>query len=162
MKKIIFISLLTAGIGVSAFAKDKGDEHINTLTVSRFHIDFPAASEVSWTRDASFDKVTFQQQGLTLTAYYDFDNELMGVMQHVDEAVLSEQTLKKIEKEYKAYSITKVLKYEDNQDNSNDLSYFYEPIHDPLSYFVEMTSEKHTIILQVSPEGYISFFKQLQ
>ncbi|MFT3823184.1 MAG: hypothetical protein QM731_04655 [Chitinophagaceae bacterium] len=162
MKQIIVMALMAAGITSSAFAKDKGEEKINEITVDHFHEDFPAAAQATWIKGGGFDKVTFEQKGETLTAYYDFDNNLMGTMQNVEETALPEKSIKQIDKHYPDYVVAQVLKFEDNQENDNDINYFYEPVHEPLSYFVELTNEKHEIILQVSPNGEMSFFKQLQ
>jgi len=160
MKKIVLMTVIAAAISGSAFA-GKGEENINKFTVEQFQEDFPQALNTNWIRESNFSKVSFLQGGVSLTAYYGYDSNLMGVMEEETASSLPEKGLRKLEEHYPDYTIKEVVEYKDNEANSNDALYFYEPLHEADSYFAEISNDKHTIIVQILPDGELSFFKKL-
>ncbi len=62
---------------------------------------------------------------------------------------------------YKDYTIGPVVFYDDNEANSTDMILYGEQFEDADNYFVELSKGTKKIVVQVSPEGVVYFFKQL-
>src|SRR5215813_420461 len=54
---------------------------VNMMTESQFYRDFPDATNVSWTEGA-FAEASFEDKGISKIAYYDMEDELVGVTSH--------------------------------------------------------------------------------
>ena len=76
-------------------------------------------------------------------------------------ADLPKKAQKRIRSEYKNYKIGPVAFFKDNEANDSDMILWNTAFDDADNYFVELKNPQRDIILQVKPEGEISFFKQL-
>lgn len=132
---------------------------VNTVTETRFHIDFPAARDVSWTED-KYAEASFYDDGQLKTAYYDDDNTLVGTTVDVDVASLPEKARRYINKKYPDYTIERVIFFEDNQANDTDMILFDNSFEDKDNYFPVLAGDSRRIILKVNEEGDTSFLQE--
>jgi hypothetical protein len=69
---------------------------------------------------------------------------------------------KYINAKYRGYSKTNVLFFDDNELNDTNMILYGDQFDDADNYFVELRKNNKEIILQVSMNGEVSFFKQLR
>jgi hypothetical protein len=135
---------------------------VNNLTKNQFETDFPGARNISYSRINDFDKISFNTKRRALTAYYDYNSELVGTTQAKTFADLPENAQKDIRKKYSDYNITGVIEYRDNEDNSTNMILYNLPLEDSDNYFVELNNGQKSLVLKVDLPGYVSFFKEIQ
>jgi hypothetical protein len=130
-------------------------------TAEQFAIDFPDARNVRWSRD-EYEKATFTNaDGKEMNAYYDYSDQLIGTITQVDYATLPETAHKQIAKEYKDYTVGPVLLFDDNEDNDAAMALYALPFQDRDNYFAELKKDDKRIVVQITMEGDVFFFKDL-
>src|SRR5260221_10705151 len=78
-----------------------------------FMRDFPDATNVNWRVTDSFEEATFDSNGITLTAYYDANNELVGTTTEKTFADIPEKAQEQIKKFYSGYNPLSVIMFDD-------------------------------------------------
>jgi hypothetical protein len=131
---------------------------VSRPTEDQFYQDFPGASNVSW-NEAAFAEATFNDGTGIKTAYYDFDNKLVGTTAEVDISLLPAKAKEHIAKRYPGYSIEKLILFDDNEANETDMFLFDNSFSDEDTYFPLLTNGTDKIILKVNTDGAVSFFK---
>lgn len=127
-----------------------------------FNDEFGNNTDVVWERSDFYDVATFTKDGNNTKAYYDFDSELIGTTSYVTFADLPERGQEEINDKYKDYEIGKVIFYDDNESVDVDFFIFETQFKHEDSYFVELTKESNHIILRVSSDGDVFFFKNIK
>lgn len=127
----------------------------------QFLVDFPNISAKSWKHTDGFDEATFVQDGKEMNAFYDENFKLVGTTTLKSFADLPAKAQKEIDEKYAGYSKEKVILYDDNEFNETDMILYSQPFADEDSYFIELKNDTKILVLQVSMEGEVSFFKQL-
>jgi hypothetical protein len=136
--------------------------HIASPAVElQFNYDFPNAKDAYWT-NGNFREVTFSDNGITKTAYYDEDNALVGTTTDVTFSTLPLKAQENIQKNFPGYSVEKVVFFEDNEANETDMYLYNQSFKDVDTFFPVLTKGGHTIILSVTPDGEVSFFQNYQ
>jgi len=130
----------------------------NIVTEEQFNYDFPKATDVSWTRSV-FEEAAFTDGNIHKIAYYDVDNNLVGTTSYVDYSVLPAKAQRYISKKYKGYMIDKVILFDDNEANQTDMSLFDNSFEDEDTYFPVLSKDSKQVILKVTTEGNVSFFR---
>jgi len=123
--------------------------------------DFPNAKFVTWSY-GQFVEASFIDNDVLKTAYYDEDNNLVGTTTDVDASALPEKARDHISKMYPGYTIEKVVFFDDNEANDTDMFLFNQSFEDEDNYFPLLVKGSKQIILEVSPEGKVSFFENLK
>lgn len=133
-------------------------ESISPETMSLMARQFPNAKNVSWTITAGFAEADFTSGGSNRMAFYDFDNKLVGTGKYISYKDLPAESFKKIDRYFKDYTPEKVIYYDDNELNENDLSLFGTTL-DRDGYYALMkdNNSNKKIVLQISPEGEVTF-----
>ncbi|MCS3795605.1 hypothetical protein [Niastella sp. OAS944] len=132
----------------------------NYITEQHFQTDFPNATNVSW-KKAGFEEASFTLDGKEMKAFYDFDNELIGTTTPVDYNTLPKAARTYIEKHYKGYSPQQVIMFDDNEYNESNMVLYGNPFDDIDTYFIELSNNNKTIVLQSNMEGLVSYFKDI-
>ena len=136
--------------------------NVSTIAKGNFSSDFKDAKNVEWKRIDTFDKVSFtNKDGQNMSAFYDIDGNLVGTTQFKTFADVPDKGQQEIKKMYKDYTVGPVIFYDDNEANSTDMILYGEQFEDADNYFVELSKGTKKIVVQVSPEGVVYFFKQL-
>ena len=131
-------------------------------TRQQFIVDFGNIPVDSWKSTALYDEATFTKDGKVLTAIYDDESNLVGTS---SDKTLSDLPIKAqyyISKKYPDYTVSGVVFFDDNEFNHNNAVLYNQPTNGEDSYFVELTSKAHTIVLQASLNGDLSFFKNIR
>ena len=130
------------------------------MTAQHFMIDFPNATNVTWQR-SNFEEASFTWKGKETKAFYDLDDVLIGTTTPANYSDISANAQKEIEKYYKGYTPTSVILFDDNEFNDTNMILYGNSFEDEDNYFVEMTNDNKTVVLQVNMEGLVSFFKDI-
>lgn len=140
--------------------KLRGQE-VSYQSQQHFDTRFSDATNVSWTRQDYFDVVHFTEHNKNITAYYDTNSQLVGVISpsSVDKLPVASQNY--INKHYKDYTIQKVIFYDDNEANPTDMILYGDQFEDSDSYFAELSNGTSQIVLHIFKDGNVDFFKKL-
>jgi len=130
---------------------------VNVLTEQQFYDDFPNAKDVSWTEGA-FAEASFTDGDVAKTAYYDMDNELVGITEKIDYTTLPAKARQEIEKKFSDYTIERCILFDDNEANNTDMYLFSHRFDDEDRYFTLLSNGSKKIILKINTGGDVSFF----
>jgi hypothetical protein len=126
-----------------------------------FISDFGDIPDVTWQRGDYFDEATFTKNGISYTAFYDYDASLVGLITDKSFEDLPANARSFIGQKYSGYSVKAVKFFYDNLENETDMNLFGKQFEDEDNYFVELKKDNKEIVVQVDPEGYVYFFKAL-
>jgi hypothetical protein len=189
MKKMIFIGSTALFIGTTAFSqsqlaynslseiivykspklektaarelrKEKTFTTPNYTTEQHFLGDFPGATDVNW-NTKGVNEVSFMLKGKPMTAFYDYDNSLIGTTSEADYNELPETARKYIEKHYQDYTPQEVILFDDNEYNDSPMELYETSFDNEDNYFVELANNNKKIVLQVSRDGLVLFFRDI-
>jgi hypothetical protein len=127
----------------------------------QFAADFDNVTNVKWKRTNYFDEATFTKDGQTMTAFYDYNNQLVGTTEVKAFTNLPVSAQNSINKKYKDYSVQEVILFDDNEDNDTDMLLYGHQFDDADNYFVELQKDNKAIILQVDMLGDVSYFTNM-
>ncbi|MEO6812312.1 MAG: hypothetical protein ABI172_00155 [Ginsengibacter sp.] len=144
----------------------KSVEDIPTQTMSLFGQEFPKAQNVRWTFDAGFYEADFTSGNLKRMAFYDYDNNLVGTGKYVTYNNLPKGSLEQMDKYLKDYGIEKIIYYDDNELNASNVNPLDMDgsVLDRDDYYALMKERRSgkEIILQITAEGEVSLFRELE
>lgn len=166
MKKTGLIMLIAALTCTTSFA---GGTHkavkqkIAFMAMQDFQSDFPHVKNVQWSRDQQYSKATFMKNGILMHAFYNWDGELVGTAHDFAYSNLPAAARKTIAKQYTDYTVERTIVYNDDEDGLNDL-YPLVPYENDVNYFVSLkkNDQSEAVILQVTPDGEVSFFQTMR
>jgi hypothetical protein len=159
MKKI-FLTIATAALlSVNVFAADGGKKSAETANISyavqqEFSTDFADAKDVTWTITKNVQKADFTVDGVKKTAFYNLSGEFLGTTQVVGYNAIPAKSKQLIATAYPDYVAKNVIVYQTNTAVNEDI--------DPTSYFVDLKDGVHEILVRVTGEGKLEFFKQVK
>ena len=130
-------------------------------TQDQFAYDFPNAKDVTWARSV-FTEATFTDGEIQKIAYYDTENNLVGTTNYVDYSALPAKAQRYISKKYEGYRIDKVILFDDNEANDTDMYLFNTSFEDEDTYFPVLSKDSKQVILKVTTDGNVSFFRELK
>lgn len=160
MKKVILTIATAALFSVSVFAADggkKGNEtsaNVSYSVAQQFNADFADAQSVNWTVNKNCQKADFIENGLHRTAFYSPAGDFLGVTQVVGFEAIPAKSQQLIAEEYKGYTPASVIIYQANTAVNNDI--------DATSYFVDLKSNAHELLVRVTNSGSLDLFKQVK
>ncbi|PZR24720.1 MAG: hypothetical protein DI535_21230 [Citrobacter freundii] len=141
--------------------RELGNDNVSALAKDHFYTYFGDIN-ATWRRTKYFDEASFVQDGKPMTAYYDIDAELVGTTTPSEFSAIPANAQRDIEKHFKGYDIGPVTLLDDNEANSSDMMLYGSSVSDEDNYFVELSKGNKTVILQVSMQGLVRFFKELK
>lgn len=172
---VLSLAIITAATAqINSISEKKGTKvekkalkHLNGNTVSsqskaQFKADFGNITTVQWKRSATFDEATFKKGNETTTAFYDDKAMLVGTTAPKSFTDLPAKAQKYINDKYKDYNKSAVIFFDDNEKNETDMILFEQQFDDVDSYFVELKKDKKDIVLEVSMQGDVSYFRDLR
>lgn len=127
-----------------------------------FKSDFSNAQNVHWTRNSYMDEAIFTLDGTKEKAFYGYNGQLVGTVLPKQFSDLPQNAQKHIQKDYKDYTISKVIMYDDNENNDADMYLYGSQFEDADNYFVELNKSGKSIVLMVNQEGLVTFFKEIK
>ncbi|AWG20104.1 hypothetical protein FFWV33_00505 [Flavobacterium faecale] len=135
---------------------------VNPDTKLQFKEDFKSVSNADWSADTYYTCAKFNQNGQTLTAYYDNDSKLIGTTTAKKLSDLPLATQNSITNKYSDYKIKSVLYFNDNAASDSDLFMLDKQFNDTDCFFVILTNAKQKITLQLNDAGQIMNEKSTQ
>ncbi|WP_126973603.1 hypothetical protein [Gynurincola endophyticus] len=136
---------------------------VHPMAKQAFMSDFGNVTPMSSERLDHYDEFVFVKDGITRSAFYDADAQLVGTTEIKKFTDLPMHAQQKIKEWYKDYTPAEVIWFDDNDTNdTNMILYGYEfPGQD--SYFVELVNGTKKIAVHVSADGHIvDYFTRLR
>jgi hypothetical protein len=135
---------------------------VSDQSKATFYIQYGNVPDVKWERQDFFDVAKFNKDGKIMNAYFDNDGELVGTSIQTNLKSLPVKSQLEIAKKYGDYKVGDVILYDDNNEQLSDIILFGTQMESADNYFVELNKDKKRVILEVSPQGNISLFKDLK
>lgn len=167
MKKIgltITMAVLICTVSFAGNITHKSNKQKTSfMAAQNFRLYFPGVKDETWSRDQQYSEAVFTQNGTLIHAFFDWNGELAGTTHDFNYSDLPSPARKTIAKEYKDYTIERTIVYNDQEDNLNDL-FPMVPYQSSVNYFVllKKNDRSEPVILQVSPDGNVSFFETMR
>ena len=167
MKKLLLAVTLAATFSLSATAADgkKVNDDVKGISyfvLNKFNADFLDAQNVVWTITPTSLKADFTIDDVKKTAFYSLEGNFLGVTQEINYKLLPEAAKKEIASNYKDYTVGQVIKFEAN--NPQPAFFVNLAITEPQSvdYFVDLKKADAEVLVRVTEQGAVSFFKQVK
>jgi predicted transcriptional regulator len=166
MKKLFTTLALATVVSLSTFAADGGKKtddasNVSYTVLNQFSSDFRGAKNVVWTVNANCQKAEFIVDDVKMTAFYKLTGEYMGVTQNVNYKSLPSAAKQEIETKYKGYQVAEVIKYQVNV-TADYFDRLLTSSTESTVYFVDLKSQSEEMIVKVSTQGDVNFFKQVK
>jgi len=116
MRKIIIAVIMTLVI-TSAFA---ANEEISPAVETAFKAKFPGAASVEWTKESSYYKARFTNNGAVMFAFYSEKADLLGLMKYVRSTQLPLDLQSKLKPYFGHYWITDLFE----MSNRGSIGYY--------------------------------------
>lgn len=155
MKKLFITAAIATMFSVTAFAdggkkaKAEGEKNVSYTALNKFSAEFGNASNVVWTVTPNCQKVDFLTESGKFTAFYDLDGEYLGRTQEISILLLPEANRKEIAAKYADFSVSHVIKYENNSA-------------EPLVYFIDLVKADKEVVLKAVPNQNLAFFQAIK
>jgi len=157
MKKLFITAATALLFSATAFATTvstyTGEENVTYTALNHFAADFKGAKNPAWVVTSNCQKVSFTLEGAHLTAFYSLGGEFMGTTQDLTITAIPAEAKKTIATKYAAYTAGQVIKY-DNFDSDTYTS--------TVVYFVDLKKTGSEVLVKVTPEGDVSYFKTIK
>lgn len=134
---------------------------VSYRSTQAFFADFGNLPRATWKRTPTFDEVTFTKDGVTQTAYYDYDAKLVGTTTRKTFSDLPANAQKYIGRKYAGYTRGPVIFFDDNELNETDMILYGNQFDDADNYFIELSRGTEKIILNIDTAGDVSFFRKM-
>ena len=96
-----------------------------------------------------------------MIAYFDINGALVGTTTIKKASELSNTIEKSIKKLYPDATIGQVTYFQDNEENTTDMTLYGIQFESKTQYFIELTQGTNKFVVMSDKEGDISLFKQL-
>jgi hypothetical protein len=137
-------------------------QDVSQLTKSQFANDFPDAMNVHFESTKDFDKISFMQGSREITAYYDYQSQLIGTTEKKAFADLPQNAQKAILEKYAGYAIADIVEFNDNQSNGTETILYGNSHDDGDNYFLELKTNGKAILVKVDLSGRVDFATTLK
>jgi hypothetical protein len=141
-KRILILALVLVGLSSFSFAADIPG--INNQVQARFAREFVNAKDVKWESHTNFIKVSFEVNGMILSAYYLPNGEQLAVTRFISPSQLPLRLLTSLKKDYPGHWISDLFELNDN---------------DGTEYYVTIENDSQTKVLKSSAAGEWSTYK---
>ncbi|MGV3504624.1 MAG: hypothetical protein ACO1O1_13030 [Adhaeribacter sp.] len=146
MKKSLLSALLMV-LSVVAFAKnDKEKDKEKKSNVAYYAHELVGAENVIWTKSAKFKKASYIKDGARMTAFYNWQNQLIATTQIVEVTELPAKAIQNLVKYFPDNKMGEIVRYKNEET----------------VFFVNLTNEKEDFIVKVDESNNVSYFKKLK
>jgi len=149
MKKSIYAALFLMLLSVSTIAKADGVKTSESkIPATRLYVgdELEGAEKVMWSKSPKFIRASYIKNGASMSAFYNWQNELIATTQRVDITKLSATAIKNIIKEFGGYKMGEIIEYKNGQT----------------LYFINLMDETKNFIVKVDADNSVSLFKNLK
>jgi hypothetical protein len=172
MKKIFITAILFSSLAISVFAADGGKKRANTsnsdavsyTVLNQFTYDFKDAKDVVWTVNGNCQKADFVLEGKKVAAFYSLSGEYLGITRDVTYKSVPLAAQKEINSQYASYTIGEVIELQPKptDQSATDLLSTTSFSDDAKVYFVDLKNDKEEVLVRVTPNADVYFFKQVK
>ena len=149
MKNSIYTALFIVLLSVTTFAKADGVKTgEGKATPTRYYLgdELEGAEKVTWVKTPKFQRASFVKDGATMSAFYNWQNELIATTKKVEVSQLSSTAIKNIIQKFGGYKMGEIIEYKDGQT----------------LYFVNLMDDTKDFIIKVDADNQVSLFKNLK
>lgn len=167
MKKIFYLAFLVLALSGKSYADDKNKSEKRNAEVSYFAENnflskYQAAKNVKWTVTNQFQKASFSMNGTKMAAFFDVNGDYIATTQYVDYEKLPAVSKSRLKKFYGNYTIEEVVKYDfDGQEDSNLYLLTGKRNYNTI-YFASLKNEKDHMVVKITPDGEVSYLKDME
>ena len=158
MKKLFITAAIATMFSASVFAdgtkKSNSGVNVSYTVLNHFSTDFADAKNTVWTVNGNFQKADFESEGIKKTAFYNLQGEFVALTQDIDAKAIPAKAQKEIDEKYKGYTVNEVIVLQNNTDLNPDA--------DETAYFVDLKSDAKEVLVRITPEAGIAFYKQVK
>jgi hypothetical protein len=158
MKKLFITAAIATLFSASVFAdgtkKAKTEVNVSYTVLNQFTADFADATNVVWTVNGNFQKADFVSDNVKKTAFYNLQGEFVALTQDVDIKAIPANAQKEIAEDYKGYSVNEVIVVQNNTELNPDA--------DETAYFVDLKNNAKEVLVKITPEAHIQFYKEVK
>jgi|GEM_PF-2034113 len=124
-------------------------DNVSQAVKNSFHAEFGAQSNIRWNQTEDFDVASFDEEGQSVNAYFTKDGALEGRTFLKKWTDLPFQAQVNLVQRYKDYNVESVFVYYGKSLNNSG------------NYFVSLSKNNQTILVQVNEEGHTTLYKKL-
>ncbi|MEI7831032.1 MAG: hypothetical protein WCI31_14740 [Prolixibacteraceae bacterium] len=128
---------------------DKHSGIVSQAVKNSFHAEFGAQSNIHWDQTENFDVASFDEEGQSVNAYFTKDAVFEGRTFLKKWTDLPFQAQLYIVQRYKDYDVDRVFVY------------YGKSLNNMGNYFVSLSKDNRTILVQVNEQGNTTFYKEL-
>jgi len=158
MKKLFITAAIATLFSVIVFAdgtkKAKTEVNVSYTVLNQFTADFADATNVVWIVNGDFQKADFISDNVKKTAFYNLSGEFVALTQDVDGKAIPAKAQKEIADDYKGYSVNEVIVIQNNTELNPDA--------DETAYFVDLKSDTKEVLVKITPEAHVQFYKEIK
>ena len=158
MKKLFITAAIATLFSASVFAdgtkKAKTEVNVSYTVLNQFTADFADATNVVWIVNGDFQKADFISDNVKKTAFYNLSGEFVALTQDVDGKAIPAKAQKEIADDYKGYSVNEVIVIQNNTELNPDA--------DETAYFVDLKSDTKEVLVKITPEAHVQFYKEIK
>ncbi len=168
MKKLILAAAFAATFSLTAVAADGGKKYsddsknISYFVLNQFNADFSSAENVVWTITPTSQKADFTVEGVKKTAFYSLVGTYLGVTEEVAYKQIPASAKKEIADTYKDYTVGQVIKFQSAETDASFYTNLAISQPEALDYFVDLKKADAEVLVRVSAQGGVYFFKQIK
>lgn len=165
MKNLFLSALFVLALVVNGFAVDKNktakkETGASYFAKNNFASKFQGAKDVEWSEVDNYYKASFTLNGEKKSAFFDAQGEYVATTQYVKADKIPAESVAKLKKLYKDYTIGEVLHFEVDAQVSA-LPYSFSSDSGNSYYFVSLRKSDNQIVVKISSGNEISYFKSL-
>ncbi len=123
--------------------------NVGQAVKNSFHAEFGAQSNIHWNQTENFDVASFDAEGQSVNAYFTKDGLLEGRTYIKKWTDLPFQAQLNIVQRYKDYAVEHVFVY------------YGKTLNNAGNYFVSLSKDNRTILVQVNEKGNTTLYKRL-
>jgi hypothetical protein len=159
MKKLFITAAIATMFSASVFAADGTKKTSTSVNVSytvlnQFNTDFVDAKNVVWSVNRNFQKAEFIVDNIKMTAFYNLQGDFVALTQDLDAKAIPAKTQKEIAEKYKGYVVNEVILLQNNTSINQDA--------DETDYFVDLKSDTKEVLVRITPQAHVEFYKQIK
>jgi hypothetical protein len=124
-------------------------DNVSQAVKNSFHAEFGAQSNIQWKQTENFDVASFEEEGQSKNAYFTKDGVLEGRTVLKKWTDLPFQAQLNIVQRYKDYDVERVF------------AYYGKSLNNFGNYFVCLSKDNLTILVQVDEKGNTTLYKRL-
>jgi hypothetical protein len=158
MKKLFITAAIATLFSASVFAdgtkKSNTTVNVSYTVLNQFSTDFADAKNVVWTVNKNFQKADFINDGVKMTAFYNLQGDFVSLTTDVDAKAIPAKAQKEIDAKYKGYVVNEVIVLQNNTALNSDI--------DETAYFVDLKSDTKEVLVRITPQAHIEFYKEVK